>query len=271
MVLISTALYFEAKPIIKHYNLKPLPAPRGLSRFGNPDTELIVTGTGKVAAACGTTMLAHLAKDAKACVNIGICGSKHHAIGSILHIDQILDDDNEKAFYPDVFTKSDFEKASLRTLSTSDCTQSFDETVDREASGFFEAANLFFDPSQIHVLKIVSDNADTKILDKEKIELLLESKYPEIYEYIENLRNLDTNETKFTPEELEMIQKYIDDYRFTATEQHSLKELLWNLKIQSGDKLKNILKKSTKYADAKQTKYTSSKLLRLMEDELKSY
>ncbi len=142
MILISTALYHEAKPLIQHFRLKkailPSLQPGRIQLFtghpSSPDREiwLVVGGTGPLAAAVATTYaltaaLTHLhgyagnkpSQNGPLFLNIGICGAvrKDWPRGEAVLCHKIIHHDTGRAYFPDVLIRHPFREGVLETFS----------------------------------------------------------------------------------------------------------------------------------------------------------
>ena len=240
-ILIVCALFFEAKPFINQLKLKALYTQSSLRVFGNNEYILVVSGTGKVAAAIAVTqVLSQEQFSIQSIWNIGICGSKAHTVGDILLIDSIIDNDTQRTSYLDVFLSSELPVSSLRTLSQSDSQQSFEEAVDMEASGFCEAASFFLPLHKIHALKIVSDLANVSVLEKEKLEIMLKDKTKDCLDFINKEGvSLEEKKTQFI---IEKFDELFEEQRLSFTEQKEFEKLFYSLQIQTGKSKEEILK-----------------------------
>ena len=131
MILISTALYHEAKPLIQHFRLKkatlPPPQPGRIQLFtGNPssmeqDVWLVVGGTGPLAAAVAVTYALTTARVSERdfFLNIGICGAVREdlARGEAVLCHKIIHHDTGRAYFPDVLIRHPFREGVLETFS----------------------------------------------------------------------------------------------------------------------------------------------------------
>ena len=152
MLNIVTALYEEAKPIIKHFNLKP-----NMQLYQNNYINLTITGSGKIKSAIKTSLLLNRYKYKT--LNIGISGSSKHEINKGFFIHKITDFDTSFNYYPDFFENNSEEIVCVSKIGE------YFPLVDMESSGFFEAAYSFLNVDQIILYKIVSDTPEDKNFD----------------------------------------------------------------------------------------------------------
>lgn len=253
MKLIVCALYIEAKPFIHHYKLKPIPSPSGIQVFKNKNLILVISGTSKVASACATTYALTKFSDIQNTINIGLCGSFKHTIGTLLSIDQILDHDTQRSFYPDIH-KSDIQRESIVTVSRPITDQKSlvishwgdgnnrITNFDMEAAGFYEAASNFLHTHQIHILKIVSDHGCTGSLNKETIETILKDNSKNIADYIDQRTHTEKQILQdFSQDDIKLIEICKKKNKLSVSQFRELKKLLWNIHIQSQKNIKDII------------------------------
>ncbi len=179
MKLIVTALRPEAEPFISSLKLKRDLSITSHEIYRNNTHALIITGIGKIKSAIGTTLLLERygTKDSVIC-NVGIAGApKNYSIGELCLIHKVTEHATKRSYYPELQINSGFKEADLTTVD-SPLTSSIKEVsslADMEASGFFEAAQNFLAIERISLLKIVSDNFNTKEVNKVRIlELITE-------------------------------------------------------------------------------------------------
>lgn len=188
MMVIYTALYHEASPLIEHLRLHkatlPAPAPGRLQWFtGTPDpfrrpVHLIIGGTGPLAAAVGTTYaITRLLGDQQAdtgepapiiFLNLGVAGSPRTdwPTGVAMLCHKIIHRDAERAYYPDILIDHPFREGVLETFShvvrkmPAPGVTVAGDVVDMEGAGCFAAAAAFLPPHRMFFLKIVADHLD---------------------------------------------------------------------------------------------------------------
>ena len=169
MLYIFTAIYCEAEPLIKRYDLSP-DAGYPFGGFVSSDgrIRLILTGVGKTgaAAAVAHSCARYRISSDDILINIGTCGGGTARTGAYL-INKVIDGDSGRTFYPDMLYSTSLGESAITTVSfvaTPDDTAA-DELMlwDMEASGFCDAARLFVPPHRIVLIKAVSDNgSDSK-------------------------------------------------------------------------------------------------------------
>jgi hypothetical protein len=195
------ALPHEAKPWIEAMKLKPEKKQGHFRFYHNEKHTVVVSGPGKLAMAMAVTELAFkLPKEKRhpgfRVWNLGICGSANtrYAIGDFFWINKIHDFGQNRDYYPERFESWNVEKETHLTtfdrpiskdinsdsrfyqqITQEKCEQL--ELIDMEASGFFEAASIYFELSQIKVGKILSDFLEGSLCSAQHVsELLAETK-----------------------------------------------------------------------------------------------
>jgi hypothetical protein len=187
------ALSQEAKPWIEGLGLKP-ENKQGHFRFYRSEKHTaVISGPGKLSMAMAVTELAHKIpkKDRHPGYriwNLGICGSanKSYARGDFFWVNKIHDYAQKRDFYPEKIEKiGTFSETNLTTfdrpishhkqadpnyfLHLPEVDRLHLELVDMEASGFFEAASIYFELSQICVGKVVSDHLEGILCDVSQV------------------------------------------------------------------------------------------------------
>jgi len=159
MILIHTALFSEAKPLINYFNLKQFDT-KPYKIFKNKDIVLTVSGIGKDNTIDALNLVFNKYKFDKA-FNVGTAGSgdKTINIGEIFCTNQVID----KIKYCD-----------LQTVQTAQNSIKDDMLYDMEAKYFIEICEKHLPKKSIFVLKVVSDHCDDKILSKDIVYSLID-------------------------------------------------------------------------------------------------
>lgn len=245
MICITTALIWEAKPIIEFYSMKLYHESPPFKVYRGEDIVLVVSGTGKVNAATATahvlTLLDNL--DDWAVVNIGICGtrSKNLPIGMPLLINRVIDNGTGREFFPDILLDHSMKEGNIMTYDRvidEDADVPHDtQLLDMEAAGFFEGAAHFLPPHRIQAIKVVSDYADASIgiIDRHFIEKCIGDAMPYIDIFLTNLNTflkttlgngLDHNDMV----KLERIRSHL---HLTSTQYYQLKDMAYRYKLMN--------------------------------------
>lgn len=230
MIVITTALMAEAKPLIRYFKLKHIGSKRNIRNYESDDIRLIVTGTGSTSMAIATTMtLTRLNTTPNMIVNIGVAGAKSdYAIGDMYQIASIHDVATDHFSYPDLLLQTGLPLASLETHSKpvhNPASVSAD-LVDMEAAGFYQAAVLFVDPSRIQSLKIVSDHMDGQRFSAELVDSLIEKKTSEIAEFIDHFRKTPPEDHTMPDTASSWLTEVAEHYNLTTTQKRELRQYI---------------------------------------------
>ena len=153
-ILIHTALYPEAKPVIQHFNLIQNKLYVPLKIFENEKYLLVVGGIGQKKTNEILPIIFKQFKIKKA-INLGIAGCKDENIklGTLFCTNHKL---------------KNIQTATLTTVDAplDDATKLNTMLVDMEANAFINNAKEYLDKENIFIFKIVSDYLSKKIPDK---------------------------------------------------------------------------------------------------------
>ena len=234
MIFIVAALQCEAQSLIHHFGLKPVSNSKWRV-YQSDKLTLILSGTGKIRSAMAACYLYSHAEDTHLnnsfTINIGMCGATDpgmYNIGDLVVINQVLDNGNQRRYFPDMIVHHGFKEAGI---------ESFDRPViraspptmplvDMEAAGFFEAASLYFSPDRILCLKLVSDYLEGRRILSEAVTNLFDNHMTEIARLIG-----DFNKTQYVQPEIinagnqQLITEIGHHLKFSITQRHQLKML----------------------------------------------
>jgi nucleoside phosphorylase len=186
MIGIVVATRHEASTIIKYLDLKKQDSKFEI--FANSNTALIISGVGKYNAVIASTHILSI-NNIKILYNIGIAGSsKTHDIGSMFLINKIEDVELKRDFYPDILLQTPIPQCSIETHNSpvDKKTGIKSRLVDMESSAVFMSGIKFLAPNNILFLKIVSDNLEPNLINKEFVYALFEQNINMITEIIQN-------------------------------------------------------------------------------------
>ncbi len=250
MLLICTALYAEARPLIDYYSLKKNTAITKFQVFQNGEIKLVITNTGSIAAAVAVSYLCTLYPPGASdfLINLGICGSgsKRNAVGSLFFINKITEEITNRSFYPDVLFRHPFKENNLitcnRIIRDTDFCMTEEQTdfnlFDMEASGIYQAASYFYQPHQVSFLKIVSDYGIKDNPTSGKITGLIEKNTKDVIEWLHILTNIKGGKIPegeiFNPQEESYIKEMAKQLHCTASMEIQLKQLLHYYKLEHG-------------------------------------
>ena len=173
MIYIFTAIYAEAKNIIKHYDLKKQHvAGLKFDIFSNDDIRLLITGAGAVNAAVALGNAAGVFGIAghDRIINIGSCAMPGENAGNVYIINKITEKATGHTFYPDMLIKTELEEAAAITAS------------------IYQAASFFIAPDHVSFIKIVSDNGD--LISKDEMQEAIHIAEDKIHDYIDDIKEI---------------------------------------------------------------------------------
>lgn len=160
MILVTTALMIEARPLVKRLQLVSA-GTEPFVCFVGEDLVLMVTGTGSLQAAAGTGWAFARYPGIRAAVNIGFAGAA--ASVAPLHswhlIHSVRDEATRRLALPDILYTHLFPEQPLLTVPRVVREPiPWEGLVDMEGSGFMEAARSFLSADRVALLKWVSDS-----------------------------------------------------------------------------------------------------------------
>jgi len=238
MIMIFTALYCEAKPIIQFFGLKKDPGVHMFQAFRNEDIILLVTKPGIVNAAIGVTHLCSVYPPGPCdlLLNIGICGAKNMnmTIGTVYLCDKIYEMDTGLSYYPDMIFSHPFEESGIvssgNPILEKHAADMPENLADMEASGVYRAGILFFQPHQMFFIKIVSDYLQFDKIDPNSVNGLIERNLPEIAAWVTRLHNsMKNTPSLFSQDEENMLAEISKNLRLTQ-----LRQAMCYYKLQYG-------------------------------------
>ena len=226
-IFIYTALPCEAKPLVKHFDLKKNVSIEPFAVYFNHDICLTVTGLGKSAIAAGVayTQALFASVEHPLIVNIGIAGHKDHALGSLFLIDKIIDVDSQKNYYPSLVFTPPCPTDSIQTASRPQLDYDQPHLCDMEASAFYETASRFSSGELILCLKVISDNQLSPVenIQPKQVSSLIAAHVLTIETLLTSATSLAKQITILKPIQFEQL---IQRYYFTASERMKLNNQL---------------------------------------------
>lgn len=167
-MIIHTALFIEAKEIIKCFGLKKY-EDKSFLIFSNKDIVLIVSGIGKTDAAIALSHALTLFPNHQKIVSIGIAaGKKELEIGELVNVKKIIDLEENKVFH--LKEIENLKNVSIATSLTPQKTPKAD-LGDMEASAVYQVAKKY--KKDLTILKIVSDHFLPEKVDKARVDKLI--------------------------------------------------------------------------------------------------
>lgn len=236
MTLISVALYIEALALIEKLKLKKI-EDRFFQIFQNSNYIVVITGVGVINSAIASTYIFSKYQIRRA-INFGVAGSLNSKIGSIFLINQVLDIERGRELFPDILISHSFQESSISTFSKpiERDIELKSDLVDMESSGFLDASLKFLSPDRVAILKIVSDNLESKMLNREFVKSLTLSHIETIVEFLSDFSK--ERETLLTQVEIERVNtlnlsksqriKVLDWIKFIKIDRGSL-DKVWKI------------------------------------------
>jgi len=244
MINLILALHAEAKPILNCFRLKKDVASRAFEIFSNSDRSinLIVAGIGKINTAATVSYLHQYsqANSATAYLNLGIAGSCHFSVGTIVAAEKITDVVMLKNYYPAVYLAKQIVHTTVNTFDRPQLQYPEVGVIDMEASAFIQVAMRFVNLEFIQCAKIISDcnSNDLQQLTAGRVEQLIASQLPLIKILVDYLMNLSLTESNAINNTIENVnpEQFQKMWHFTHNELFQLQQLLRRWKIlESGD------------------------------------
>ena len=187
-----TALPAETRPLLDALKLRQTQV-RQLRMYGADNILLLETGIGKLNAAAGAAAMLQHYPDITAIVNIGIAGGRFDYAQTLL-AHHVKDMASGAQWYPHIPGHPAFKAmptASISTVDAPDTNYASGTLFDMEAAGVFSAATRYLSTSQIHSVKVVSDNDDPDHsithIDKQSVKTLIHDAIPVVRPLIDAL------------------------------------------------------------------------------------
>ncbi len=180
MIIFTTSLYSEAKPLIQRLNLKKNTNEHLFQLFEGEHYHIVITGCGMIPSALSLSRYFTLypPKDNDIFINLGIAGylannDEPPSIGSLFLISKITEQCTNRTFYPDILYENTLDKLPLLTVpiplkDNSSCSET-NTLVDMEGSVLYQATLPFIFPERMFFFKIISDIIGTTNLKEQPI------------------------------------------------------------------------------------------------------
>jgi Phosphorylase superfamily len=244
-MIIICALHCEASPIISALSLKKDYSSHSFELYANENILLALSGMGKIKAAIATTFALRtwLANNSNPesllAINVGVCGAKpNYNIGQIFIPNKIVDGSSNRAYYPDILAKHNFNEGSLITVDhpvkTQEIPNMLCDLCDMEGSGFFEAASCFLTSSQALAFKVPSDHGVDTPLTKSHVTELIERNIKDILKYASHAQEiLKLKPSPLSKTDFSLLEDISNKLRLTQYQNNQLKNLAISYKIRS--------------------------------------
>ena len=239
--LIITSLMCEATPLIRAMGLKP--ARHGeledrFQLFHSNNLYLGISGVGKLRSAVATSALITQLRSKHSSlvvVNIGIAGAPPLLAerGQLVVVNKVRDIATNLRLYPDILVKHPALELPLDTHDHPVTNPPENPAlVDMEASGFLQAATTLVAPSEVAVLKVVSDYCDGVRIAPDEASALIEASSDAIISILDGLRSTLSEHPELSAEERSMMGDVVVHARLSVTQKIELGRRLRAKKAQ---------------------------------------
>lgn len=235
MLHIICALKCEANPLIRYFELEKSNHDKLFCYYTNPGAGLSLTlsGVGKINAAAAVlyTQTCLDGQPYDSWLNLGISGHATDPVGSIYLAHKVTDAGTGKSWYPQLVFTTPCETRNLVTLDKPS-TRYTGDIIDMEASGFCELAGRLSTFEQVHCCKVISDNRKKPVQHPpaEQVEELVSSQLDNIESIIRKLFTLESERMLQFPV-CPGLRECIQQWHFSASQQHTLKRLLGHWQV----------------------------------------
>lgn len=259
MIHLISALKPEARPLLEHFDLRPLPGSRAFPVYQNRNGDITLTrsGMGKAAAAAATKLTRALFKADKshAWLNLGVAGHASLPLGQAALVAKITDAASGQTWFPSRVFSAALPVCELLTLEEP-CADHQEVLFDMEGAGFFSAVSGCATTELAQTVKVVSDNAEhpPEDLTPTRVSHLIEGNLAVIDELARQLLSLAGEERRRLHPGAD-YEALVRGRRFTATQREQLKTLLrkWRALRPGGRGATELLtKEATRHANAAQ-------------------
>lgn len=230
MIYIFTALYPEAKPLIRAFSLKKAVTGLPFDVYENTDNDLrlVITGAGMTAAACGVSAVLgrYGAGEKDHLINIGTCAAENLACEKnddtkagdreIYLCHKIMDRNTGRTYYPDMLYHHSFAETEIITepvawksgieqnVKTGDRNAMPDATQimkceqillhDMECAAVYQAGSFWLGPHQMSFIKVVSDEGTGEKITPQTLECVVERNIEQIKAYVTDLGQISAQD-----------------------------------------------------------------------------
>lgn len=205
MIYLFTALYPEAKPLIRVFSLKRVQGGLPFDVYENADTSirLVISGTGMCAAAAATAAVfgRYRAANEDHLINIGTCAGEagtDEMSGKAYLCHKLTDRNTGHTYYPDMLYRHAFAEAQLITepivwkgTEDSEALRRKAESAivlhDMEGAAIYQAGSYWLGPHQMSFIKVVSDHGTDQRITSQTLEQAVENGLDAIKDYVSNI------------------------------------------------------------------------------------
>jgi hypothetical protein len=229
MLNLVVALAAESRPLIEHFRLSEDRSAIGFRVYQGENMRLVVTGMGRVACAAGVAALGERGRGSgmPAWLNVGIAGHADHPIGQGVHALSIVEAATRRRWYPVQVVELPGRGEALCTVDMPEAGYPDACVYDMEASAFYATALRYSTSEVIQVYKIISDNRDhgVETVERHGVRDSVARHLPAIERLVSALSGL-AEDVNATQPKLAELDRIINRWHFTVSQQHQLRELM---------------------------------------------
>jgi len=228
MLYITTALYCEAKPLIRYFGLKKTVQFHKFQVFLGDDILVMITGVGEIASSVAISSVCSIMLPTQEdfFLSFGSAGavSKSLTLREVYLLHKITRLSTQQTFYPDILFRHPFQEIPGVTGSkvlkeeVHEWNQAGDKQeegpflYDMEGAASYMSASYFFGTHQMAFLRILSDYGEKKEQEEwitpDQLSLMIEEKGYLLFPFIEQLKEqAKQKEPLIHPEVKEFIEK----------------------------------------------------------------
>jgi len=226
VLYIFSAIYAEAKAVIRERKLRKVPGQGAFPQFADAAGGILLTlsGTGNAAAAAAAaaTLAARRPGPNDIVLNLGTCAGRPEQQGNVYLCNCLKELSSGRTFYPDMRAALPFPEAALVTGNA--VSRHPDSLYDMEATALYQAAGYFVGPHQMVFLKAVSDAGTGERMGAELLEQTMNR--PEILDAVDTLWRISMEEPQraLTEEQEALLQQAEKDLCCSSTMAHTLRQ-----------------------------------------------
>jgi hypothetical protein len=171
-------------------------------------------------------------------ITIGIAGAPRGLAerGDLFLVHKVRDISTNSRLYPDILLKHSLRELSLDTHDhpvTMPPTQQ--ALVDMECSGFMQAATTLVAPSEVAVLKVVSDNCDGTRVSPAEVSKLIRAVSDSITNIITSLRTELSPPSRLNADHTEVLHRVVSHARLSVTQRIELERAMLATRARGED------------------------------------
>jgi len=231
------ALATESRPLVEHFRLSEDRSAVGFRVYRGDGMRLVVTGMGRVACAAGVAALGEQTGGgvAQAWLNVGIAGHASHPVGEGVHALGIVEAATGRRWHPPRIVDMPGRGEVVCTVDAPETGYADSRVYDMEASAFYATALRYATAELVQVYKIISDNRENGVdtVDKRSVRENMARHLPAIEELGAKLAGL-AGEVNATRPRLAELDRILNRWHFSVSQQHRLRELLRRWEVLTG-------------------------------------